>query len=514
MKIFSLCFLLIVSALSLFIYKLNVLDIPIKPDPNYSAWAIETSLDVKVKGKRSEISMYLPYSNSKGQVLNENFISDGYGLSKINSDYGRRLDWITSKSKGLHSLRYQVLVRPVVKTKPVRVKRIKHKSILSKAELVAARKIISSARRKAGEIFLKDKIKEKDTEIIKEIVRIVKDKSVISKSFSAILSKIDSIKAEARYIARILNLAGFYTRPVHGIELSKTIRNANLKHWIEIDVKGFWKTYDIENNKFNIPDTYFKWWKGNESLVKASQSTKILNQNISVVKQDNINVNFAISKADKKSRTLGSLALTKLPYHTQAIYRLMLIIPIGALGVAFLRNVIGIKTFGTFMPVLIALAFRETTLLWGLFLFTLVISIGLVSRLILERLQLLLVPRLTAILTIVILIMASTALFSHSNNFSHGMSLSLFPVVILTMTIERMSVLWEETGFLAAVKTALGSMLVASLVYFLIINEYLNYFVFVFPEVLLVNLALAILLGRYTGYRLFELLRFKELARQ
>ena len=299
---------------------------------------------------------------------------------------------------------------------------------------------------------------------------------------------------------------------MHGIELNKTLSSANLKHWVEIEIKGFWKTYDIENNQFNVPDYYFKWWKGNEPLVKTSKSTSVVNQHISIVKQDNVNVNSAISKADKKSRVLGNLVLTNLPYQTQAIYRLMLIIPIGALGVAFLRNVIGIKTFGTFMPVLIALAFRETTLFWGLFLFILVITIGLISRLILERLQLLLVPRLTAILTIVILIMASTALFSHSNNFTQGMSLSLFPVVILTMTIERMSVLWEETGFLAAVKTAVGSMFVASLVYFVITNEYLNYFVFVFPEILLINLALAILLGRYTGYRLLELFRFKELA--
>jgi len=35
----------------------------------------------------------------------------------------------------------------------------------------------------------------------------------------------------------------------------------------------------------------------------------------------------------------------------------------------------------------------------------------------------------------------------------------------------------------------------------------------VFPELLLVVLAATLLLGRYTGYRLFELWRFRELAR-
>lgn len=508
MKIFSLCFLLITTALGLSIYKVKVLDIPVRPDPSYRAWAVETVVKVKVKGKRSRVSMYLPSSSSKGEVLNENFISDGYGLSKINSDSGRRLDWITSKSKGAHSLRYQVLIKPVIKAKPVKVKNTNFKYKLSKAQLEAAKKIIKNSRR----IVRDNKYKDRLSQLIKEIVKIVKNKEETEQDYSAILKKIDSSRAEARYVASILSLAGYPSRIAHGVKLNKTVSNAKLKHWIEVSVSGFWKAYNVEENQFGVPDSYFKWWVGDSSLIDSSKSTKIINQNISIVKQENLNLNSAISKAGKKSRALGSLTLTKLPYQTQAIYRLMLLIPIGALGVAFLRNVIGIKTFGTFMPVLIALAFREVSLLWGLVLFTLVITIGLIARLVLEKLQLLLVPRLTAILTTVILIMASTALFSHYNGFSHGMSLSLFPVVILTMTIERMSVLWEETGFLAAVKTAFGSMLVASLVYFIITNEYLNYFVFVFPEILLINLAFAILLGRYTGYRLLELTRFKALA--
>jgi len=41
----------------------------------------------------------------------------------------------------------------------------------------------------------------------------------------------------------------------------------------------------------------------------------------------------------------------------------------------------------------------------------------------------------------------------------------------------------------------------------------LEHLVFVYPEVLLVLFALALVLGRYSGYRLNELLRFRALAR-
>ena len=63
----------------------------------------------------------------------------------------------------------------------------------------------------------------------------------------------------------------------------------------------------------------------------------------------------------------------------------------------FLRQFVGVKTLGTFMPVLIGIAFRETALINGVLLFTLLVALGLALRFYLERLQLLLVPRLAVV---------------------------------------------------------------------------------------------------------------------
>jgi hypothetical protein len=41
--------------------------------------------------------------------------------------------------------------------------------------------------------------------------------------------------------------------------------------------------------------------------------------------------------------------------------------------------------------------------------------------------------------------------------------------------------------------------------------EYVEHIVFVFPDLLLVLLAATLLMGRYSGYRLLELGRFKKL---
>ena len=55
-------------------------------------------------------------------------------------------------------------------------------------------------------------------------------------------------------------------------------------------------------------------------------------------------------------------------------------------------------------------------------------------------------------------------------------------------------------------------MIVAVTAYFFMGLQWLEHLIFTFPELLLVVLALVLLAGRYTGYRLLELSRFKAFA--
>ena len=180
---------------------------------------------------------------------------------------------------------------------------------------------------------------------------------------------------------------------------------------------------------------------------------------------------------------------------------------LGALLVVFLRTLVGLKTFGTFMPILIAMAFRETQLFWGVIMFSMIVSIGLMIRFYLEKLMLLLIPRLASVLIIVVILM----LLINQLGIERLLSISLFPMVILAMTIERMSIIWEENGAYEAILQGAGSLLVACIGYVVMTNENLMYLMFVFPELLLVVLGLCLWMGRYTGYRLAELVRFRDM---
>jgi hypothetical protein len=223
-----------------------------------------------------------------------------------------------------------------------------------------------------------------------------------------------------------------------------------------------------------------------------------------------------MSIAEQRAQVEGSLlvdfSLFSLPIQTQAVYSVLLMIPIGALIMVIMRNVVGIDTFGTFMPVLIALSFRETRLLWGVILFTLLVALGLSIRFLLDRLRLLLVPRLGAVLIVVVVLMLIISVVSHKLGLETGLSVALFPMVIIVMTIERMSVVWEERGAGDAIKAGLGSLLVAAIAYLAMGMDWLEHLIFAFPELLLLVLAAVLLLGRYTGYRLTELRRFRPIS--
>ena len=131
-----------------------------------------------------------------------------------------------------------------------------------------------------------------------------------------------------------------------------------------------------------------------------------------------------------------------------------------------------------------------------------------------DRYKLLLVPRLATVLTFVIGCLAVLALMGARLGFHHVLSAGLLPMVILTMTIERFFVVAEESGGAAALRMAASTGAVAAITYGILSWEYLQLLFFTYPELLLVVAAGQVALGRYLGYRLTELWRFRRLAEE
>jgi hypothetical protein len=309
----------------------------------------------------------------------------------------------------------------------------------------------------------------------------------------------------------LLRAANLPARLVEGLSLGESIQN-QLLTWVESWNGKNWETILPERGEVvSNPAGYLPLSVGGVPALRVSTGGRA-DIRWSLSRQVVSEWSLHFERIRRSNRFLDQWSLFHLPAEFQRTFRLLLLVPIGALIIGFLRNMIGFPTFGVFMPVLMALAFRSTGLAYGLSIFAGMLLLGYIVRRRLDKLRLLLVPRMSVILTLVIVCFTFLALAGNKLGMREFMAVGLLPFVILTMVIERFFVLVEEAGTRAGLRTAAGSAAVSIIAYGIISWEPLQLTFFVYPELLATVAAVQVLLGRYTGYRLSELFRFRAVG--
>lgn len=489
--------------LVIFLFKSVVLGFPVTSGTTTDLWDIEVRLRFQAKGGPVKVSMYIPSGVRPYSIVDENFVSHGYGLTTARSDSNRQVTWSVRRAIGQQTLYYRAMVQQVETNKTLITKEVPSadESVLNGVQRDAAIALLSEIREHSA---------DRDTMVAQLLLRLHKPGR--DTNAALLVGKKADAGKRIRTAIQVLALDDIPARLIRGVRLEDG-RDVKLVPWLQVhDGKRRWRYYHPDTGEEGQPDDYLVLWHGMDEQIQLDGGNR-LGVLVSVRRSEQASIRAAAVRSSIISPHLLKFSLFSLPVQTQEVYRVLLLIPLGAFLLVILRNVVGVKTFGTFMPVLIALAFRETQLLWGIVLFSLVVALGLAMRFYLDQLKLLLVPRLAAVLIVVILMMAGISIISNQLGLERGLSIALFPMVILTMTIERMSIVWDERGPAEALQQGVGSLVVATLAYLVMSNNYVAHIVFVFPELLLLVLALTLLLGRYTGYRLSELGRFKVLAR-
>jgi len=319
-------------------------------------------------------------------------------------------------------------------------------------------------------------------------------------------------RGRAKAALILFQAAGLPARIVQGLKISGSVETST-SQWLEVWTGGVsWEKMELDSLAW-IPSSVLTIALRKEEgpVVEVYQGE--LSQTCWTITRERLSGWRAyLERVRTSPHILDRWSLFRLPEQFQETFRILLLVPLGALMICLFRNMVGFPTFGIFMPVLMALAFRSTGLAYGLVIFAGVALVGFLLRRSLEALRLLLVPRLSVILTGVIFMFTMVALLGNRLGQREMMAVGLIPFVILTMTIERFFVVAEEAGMRAALRTAAGSVVVASITYQLLDLDALQLTFFVYPELLLAVAGLQVLVGRYTGYRLSELLRFREIG--
>ena len=499
--VYILAVLLTVAGLAIFGYKWRVLGFPLTDNQETPVWTIEAAIKFDSGPGSIKVNMLIPTLTPGFRTLNQNPVSRGYGFSIDYGAGGREAQWTIRRADGPQTIYYRISVyEDRAASQSDTTPPFPPPPVINEPFATAVDVIVSDVQEHSADV-------ESFTSVL---LQRMNDPSPDA-NIELLLSDVDSDAEFVETATMMLAVARIPARMVRGFALDGRQRSAQPQPWLEVHDGNRWRYFNPATGEETIPDRFFIWWRGNQPLVTVEGGSNV---DVEFAVQENHVDAVAIAEtvAAQENLRVVDFSLYSLPIQTQAVYGVLLMIPIGALIMVIMRNFVGIDAFGTFMPVLIALAFRETKLFWGVVLFTLLIALGLSIRFLLERLRLLLVPRLTAVLIVVVLLMLLISLVSNTLGITTGLSVALFPMVIIAMTIERMSVVWEERGPGDAMRAAFGSLVVAVIAYVGMGIDWLEHLVFTFPELLLIVLALVLLAGRYTGYRLLELTRFKALA--
>jgi hypothetical protein len=184
---------------------------------------------------------------------------------------------------------------------------------------------------------------------------------------------------------------------------------------------------------------------------------------------------------------------------------LLLMMPLGAAVVVFVRAVLGWKTFGLFTPMLLALAYLQSGPIAGPVISTTAILIGMVAAPFLKLLNLSRVAFLGTLIAIVVSALGAMAL-----QFDQPALASAFPVVVTALIVERWWNAWEADGPKKALRMTLATLGVALMIQLLVAAPPVLALAAHAPlAVPVAAVAVMILLGRYNGLRLSELARFR-----
>ncbi len=200
---------------------------------------------------------------------------------------------------------------------------------------------------------------------------------------------------------------------------------------------------------------------------------------------------------------------------------LILMLPVIATMIAFFRQVLGIKAFGIYTPSIITFAFlamdfgsENSGIKYGVIIFLSVIFAGMITRYILKKLRLLYLPRVAITLSIVSFAILTVLVLGGSLQRTGLASVSVFPILIMITIVEKFVAAQIEKGNKTAIILAAETLFISLMGYYLTNWKTLSSFILTYPWIILFTFPLNFFLGKWTGLRLSEYWRFKEILKK
>lgn len=490
-----------IVGLLLILYQHLVFGVPFLPGEQKIVWSVDAKIEFQPDDlEQTQVRLALPAVQAEYAQLHQDTTSTGYSVDFVKENHGNFVQWSGNGSSGkqVHHYRTDFVRDPQATRSSITVPTLSEPA--DPEPYASAMQSIAS------------QVTEQSTDPFSITARIIQEFHEKTDTVSMLLDKYE----RNQLVVRILSRCGIPARVIGVLSLEDNRHRQHLKQYIAVFRGAAYRIFDSKTGGAILSDHALIWNGNGEPLLDIVGGK---NAHVSFSTHKNITSAIGVetgrfSEAVQNLAPSVSFAIGGLPTEEQRLFRSFLLLPIGVVIVVFLRIIVGIKTIGTFMPALIAMSFLQTTLPVGLVAFLVIVGFGLDIRSWLSHLHLLQISRISAVIIVVIALVILLTIFAYQVGLAEQLRLTFFPLVILSWTIERMSVLWEEEGVKEVLRQGGGSLFVAICGYFAMDCAVVEHLTFNFFGLQLVLLSFVMLMGRYTGYRFSELQRFAPLSKQ
>ncbi len=508
--------LLIIVTAGIILFKIFYLDydpFDVIPEKGY-----RLTLEITTVNRRNrsvEITTFVPQDSTKQQVYREESISDAFRFRVMKVNGNKQAQWRGENVSGVNKIKY------ISRIKSVKVKYLftndtvvpggypeSLQAYLKRSDLI---QVDSKAIKRKMEVLTGDKY------TLYEKIRAIHDfivKDIRYVNFSGGLdadSTLQLLEASCNgksrlYVAMVRQL-GIPARVVGGIILNRSPKKTT-HQWVEIYLNGHWVPFCPTNNYFaELPRRYITLYTGDEVLFRYTskigfkyrfsfEKVNIPKPGLSLKYRDlPVNIFAVLENFEKFNISLNIL-----------IYLLML--PLGALVSVILRNIIGFQTFGIFLPILVASVLKGTGILLGLMTFSGIIFLVFFINFAVTKLELLYHPKMSILLSGVILSILVLFLTGIAFKNYELINVVFFPVAIIAITVNRVMTIIEDEGSMKLLSVTLNTLVVIVICFYFMNSTFLQLAMLSFPELILLLAGFNILIGRWSGIRFTEFIRF------
>jgi len=190
---------------------------------------------------------------------------------------------------------------------------------------------------------------------------------------------------------------------------------------------------------------------------------------------------------------------------------LILLFPVITSIISFSRHVVGLKGFGVYTPAVLAVAFVSTGIVNGILLFVIILLAAMLMRKLLGRLNLQYLPRTAMLLWGVSIVTLAVLIGASFSQFSSLFIINIFPLLIIMLLTENFMESQLASSQSEALQLTLETLLTAVVCSLIIGSNLVQKYVILQPELTLLIVAVVnIIVGRYSGLRLLEWIRFRS----